>query len=75
MRPQVRRCGHPLLEEICIGRAGAGSKYLELRADAFSAFNHVNATNFVGVHTSPSLGHANSAFPARQIQLSVKFSF
>jgi hypothetical protein len=52
-----------------------GSKYLELRADAFNAFNHVNATNFVGILSSPSFGHANSAFPSRQIQLSVKFSF
>jgi len=52
-----------------------GSKYLELRADAFNAFNRVNATNYVGVQSSPLFGNPNSALPARQIQISMKFSF
>jgi hypothetical protein len=52
-----------------------GSKYLELRADAFNAFNRVNATNYIGVLSSPLFGRANSALPARQIQISMKFSF
>ena len=52
-----------------------GSKYLEVRADAFNAFNRVNATNYIGVLGSPLFGRANSALPARQIQISMKFSF
>jgi hypothetical protein len=52
-----------------------GSKYLELRADALNAFNRVNATNYVGVQSSPLFGNPNSALPARQIQISMKFSF
>jgi hypothetical protein len=42
--------------------------------DAFNALNHVNATNFVGVLSSPLFGRANSALPDRQIQLSMKAS-
>ncbi|HET9839563.1 MAG TPA: TonB-dependent receptor [Candidatus Angelobacter sp.] len=52
-----------------------GTRYLELRIDAFNALNQVNATNYVGVITSPLFGRANSSLPARQIQLSVKASF
>jgi len=52
-----------------------GTRYLELRADAFNALNQVNAINYVGVVTSPLFGRANSSLPARQLQLSVKTSF
>jgi carboxypeptidase family protein/TonB-dependent receptor-like protein len=52
-----------------------GTKYLELRIDAFNALNHVNATNFIGVLSSPLFGQANSALPPRQIQLSMKAGF
>lgn len=52
-----------------------GTKYLEARVDAFNALNQVNATNFVGVLSSPLFGRANAAQPARQIQLSLKGSF
>ena len=57
------------------GRREHGTRYLETRVDAFNALNHVNATNFVGVLSSPLFGRANSALPARQIQLSMKASF
>jgi hypothetical protein len=52
-----------------------GSKYLEVRADAFNTFNRVNAPNYIGVLSSPLFGQANSALPARQMQVSMKFSF
>jgi hypothetical protein len=52
-----------------------GTKYLEMRIDAFNALNQVNATNYIGVLSSPLFGQANSALPARQIQLSMKSSF
>jgi carboxypeptidase family protein len=52
-----------------------GTRYLEVRVDAFNALNQVNATNYVGVLTSPFFGRANSSQPARQLQLSMKASF
>src|SRR5579859_8171928 len=52
-----------------------GTRYLEMRIDAFNALNQVNATNYIGVLSSPLFGQANSALPARQIQLSMKTSF
>jgi uncharacterized Fe-S cluster protein YjdI len=52
-----------------------GTRYLEARVDGFNALNQVNATNYVGVLSSPFFGRANSASPARQIQLSLKASF
>ena len=52
-----------------------GTRYLEARVDGFNALNQVNATNFIGVLSSPLFGRANSAAPARQIQLSLKASF
>lgn len=52
-----------------------GTKYLEARIDAFNALNQVNAPNYVGVVTSSFFGRANSAQPARHLQLSIKTSF
>jgi hypothetical protein len=52
-----------------------GTRYMEFRIDAFNALNQVNATNYVGVLTSPLFGRANSSLPARQLQLSLKTSF
>jgi carboxypeptidase family protein len=52
-----------------------GTRYLELRVDAFNTLNQVNATNYIGVLSSPLFGQANSALPARQLQLSMKASF
>ena len=57
----------PLLEH--------GTKYLEVRVDAFNVLNQVNAVNFIGVQSSPLFGLANSALPARQLQFSMKTSF
>jgi len=43
--------------------------------DAFNALNHVNFQNYVGTLSSPFVGRANAAEPARQLQLSVRFIF
>src|SRR5437879_3645305 len=51
------------------------SRDVEFRLDGFNVFNHVNARNFVGTLSSPLFGLANSAFPARELQTSVRFSF
>src|SRR5947209_8086585 len=51
------------------------SRDVEFRLDGFNVFNHVNARNFVGTLSSPFFGLANSAFPARELQTSVRFSF
>ncbi len=47
----------------------------EFAVDAFNLFNCVNFANFVGTQTSPFYGRANAAYPARQVQLSIRFSF
>lgn len=48
---------------------------MELAVDAFNLFNQVNFKNFVGTLTSPFFGRANAAYPARQLQLSLRFTF
>lgn len=51
------------------------SRNLEFNVDAFNVLNRTNFNNFVGVQTSPFFGGANSALPARLIQLSVRYHF
>ncbi len=48
---------------------------VELAIDAFNFLNHVNPKNFVGTLTSPFFGRANASYPARQLQLSLRFHF
>jgi hypothetical protein len=64
------------------GLAGIGggsnderTSQLEIAVDAFNAFNHTNFKNYVGTLTSPVFGRANAAYPARQVQVSVKYHF
>jgi hypothetical protein len=52
-----------------------GSRYVELRADAFNLMNHVNYTNYVGTLTSPFFDRANDAHAPREIQLSTRLRF
>lgn len=52
-----------------------GSRYIELRADAFNLMNHVNYTNYVGTLTSLFFGRANDAHVPREIQLSARLRF
>jgi hypothetical protein len=47
----------------------------EFGVDVFNLFNTVNFVNFVGTQTSPFYGRANAAYPARQVQLLVRFTF
>ncbi len=56
--------------------AAESSRYgLTLSAQITNLFNRVNFGQYSGVLTSPFFGRANSAQPARQIELSLRFSF
>ena len=48
---------------------------LELTVDVFNALDRVNASNYVGVITSPLFGRANSARMPRTAQLSLRYRF
>jgi len=52
-----------------------GSGYLLISADAFNALNHTNFSRLIGEQSSTLFGLANSALPARTLQLSIKYSF
>jgi len=63
-----------------IDRRGFGATWdpphsMVVAVDAFNALNHVNFQNYVGTLSSPFVGRANAAEPARQLQLSVRFIF
>jgi hypothetical protein len=51
------------------------SRNLEFDIDAFNVVNRTNLNDFVGIETSPFFGKANSALPARTIQLSFRYHF
>ena len=48
---------------------------IALRADAFNVLNRTNYKNYVGTVTSPLLGFANDAYPARELPLGIRSSF
>jgi len=48
---------------------------LELTVDVFNALDRVNASNYVGVITSPLFGRANGARMPRTAQLSLRYRF
>jgi hypothetical protein len=48
---------------------------MEFSLDMFNAINHTNVTGIVGVQGSPLFGLANSAAPARTLQMSAKYAF
>jgi len=55
-----------------------GSEYrygFTLVVRAANLLNNVNFTNYSGVLTSPFFGRANSAMPARRIELQLRFNF
>src|SRR5215813_92376 len=52
-----------------------GSGYFLISADAFNAFNHTNFSRLIGEQSSSLFGQANSALPARTLQLSIRYSF
>ena len=51
------------------------SKRIEARIEAFNLFNHTNFQTANGNRSSAAFGTITSAFPARQLQLGVKFYF
>ncbi len=51
------------------------SANLAFSVDAFNVLNHPNYPNYVGVITSSRFGRANTALPARALQLSVTYRF
>ncbi|MCS6885845.1 MAG: carboxypeptidase regulatory-like domain-containing protein [Acidobacteriota bacterium] len=52
------------------------SRYnLTVAVRANNLFNRVNETAFAGALTSPFFGRANAAFPARRVELQVRFRF
>jgi hypothetical protein len=73
--PMYSEVDFRLSKRIVIVHREKSSPYMEIRLDAFNVLNQVNATNYIGVLTSPLFGVANSSYPARQLQLSVKTSF
>ncbi len=48
---------------------------LELYAQAFNLFNHVNLGGFTGVQTSPFFGQATSAQMPRRLEVGTRFNF
>jgi hypothetical protein len=50
-------------------------KRIEARIEAFNVFNHTNFQTANGNRSSSAFGTITSAFPARQLQLGVKFYF
>jgi Carboxypeptidase regulatory-like domain/TonB-dependent Receptor Plug Domain/TonB dependent receptor len=50
-------------------------KRIEARIEAFNVFNHTNFQTANGNRSSNAFGTITSAFPARQLQLGVKFYF
>lgn len=51
------------------------TREVEFRLDAFNLLNQVNFKNYIGTLSSPFFGRANSAYPARELQASVRVSF
>lgn len=49
--------------------------YFEVAVDAFNIFNHVNFQSYNGVLSSPTFGQPNTAFSARQLQVSMRYHF
>jgi len=49
--------------------------FLEVAWDAFNILNHVNFKDYEGVISSPTFGQPNTANPARQLQVSVRYHF
>jgi hypothetical protein len=51
------------------------SPRMKIGVEAFNLLNRVNDRNYIGTMTSVFFGRANAAYPARQLQTSVRFSF
>ena len=64
-----------IAKEFVLREKEKGSRYLEIRADAFNLLNTVNYFNYVGTLTSKFFGRANAAYEPRDLQLSFRFRF
>jgi hypothetical protein len=51
------------------------TQFVDLAWDAFNVFNHANFKDYNGVITSPTFGQPHTAYPARQLQVSVRYHF
>jgi hypothetical protein len=54
---------------------GAKKLNFQLYVQGYNLFNHTNATNFVGVQTSPFFGQPTAALPGRRIETGLRFGF
>jgi hypothetical protein len=58
------------------GPDGENKRYMvQVYAQAYNLFNHLNATNFSGVLTSPFFGQPTSAAPPRRIEAGIRLTF
>jgi hypothetical protein len=48
---------------------------LQVYIQVFNLLNHVNATNFSGVQTSPFFGQPTAALPGRRVETGMRFGF
>jgi len=55
-------------------REGAANNF-DLSIDAFNVLNHTNYNTYVGVTSSALFGRPVTAFPARTVQLSIRYRF
>ena len=51
------------------------TREVEFRSDVFDILNKTNYQNYVGTLTSPVFGQPIAAYPSREVQLSIRFSF
>jgi len=51
------------------------TREVEFRSDVFDILNKTNYRNYVGTLTSPVFGQPIAAYPSREVQLSIRFSF
>jgi Carboxypeptidase regulatory-like domain len=75
--PQIRIVrgdgGDPL---GAMGLDATNKRYgLEFFAQAYNLLNHLNATNFSGVLTSPFFGQATAAAPPRRVEIGMRVTF
>ena len=54
---------------------GAKKLNFQLYAQAYNLLNHTNATNFVGVQTSPFFGRPTAALAGRRIETGLRLAF
>ncbi|PYU18237.1 MAG: hypothetical protein DMG30_28490 [Acidobacteria bacterium] len=51
------------------------ARFLDVSWDVFNLLNHVNLDKYDGVISSPTFGQPYTAYPARQLQVSMRYHF